>query len=93
MNFPEQLQNADHTTAAIELLTKNIQDAIHDMVPISKPRPDTKCWWSKQVMTMRKNLNRIKSISYQYRVIPDHFSHTALKQESNRYGNAIIQVK
>ena len=42
---------------------------------------------------MRKNLNKLKSLSYQFRAIATHPSHQALKRESNKYGDAIILAK
>ena len=42
---------------------------------------------------MKKKLNRLKNLSLKFRVIANHFSHTALRQDSKTYGEAIIQAK
>ena len=42
---------------------------------------------------MKKKLNRLKNLSFKFHVIANHFSHTALRQDSKTYSKAIIQAK
>jgi hypothetical protein len=38
-------------------------------------------------------LNRLRALSFRYRVVADHFSHEELRIKSNQYGDTIIQAK
>ena len=42
---------------------------------------------------MRKNLNKLRTLSFQFRAVANHYSHNALKQDGTRYGEAITQSK
>ena len=42
---------------------------------------------------MKKKLSRLKNLSFKFCAIANHFSHTALRQDSKTYGEAIIQAK
>jgi hypothetical protein len=64
-----------------------------EVVKRSKPRPDAKRWWNRELIKMRKGLNRLRSESYRFRAIADHPSHSELKTKSSAYGEAIIHAK
>ena len=42
---------------------------------------------------MKKKLNRLRTVSYTFRAIADHPSHSELKTKSNLFGEAIVQAK
>jgi exonuclease III len=60
---------------AAEDLTKALRVTINTCIKRSKGRPDVKRWWSKELGKMRKRLNRLRSISYQFRTLTNHPSH------------------
>ena len=41
----------------------------------TKPRPDAKRWWSANLNIKKKNLNRLKNLSFKFHAIANHFSH------------------
>ena len=87
IHTPEQLAQAvDHLTLAI-------QTSIQEEIPITKPRPDSKRWWNGDLKRMRKDLNRLRALSYRFRAIANHPSHEELRLLSNQYGEAIVQAK
>ena len=45
------------------------------------------------LLPCEKKLNKLRSISYKFRAIINHPSHSKLKRDSNSYSNAIMQAK
>jgi hypothetical protein len=74
-------------------LTKALQETIQEKFTCSKPRPDAKRWWNSDLTGMRKELNRLRSLSYKNRTITNHPSHRELRRKSKVYGKAIISEK
>ena len=56
-----------------------IQEMIQENVIKTKPRPDTKRWWNGDLRKVKKDLNRLKSVSFRNRAVADHFSHEELR--------------
>ena len=92
---PDQptINNVDQLNTAINDLTSAIQETTSEVVKRSKPRPDVKRWWNGELIRMKKKLNRLRTVSYTFRAIADHPSHSELKTKSNIFGEAIIQAK
>ena len=74
-------------------LTEVLQDTIRTRVKIKRPVPQSRWWWNSDLDDMRKEINRLSSISYCYRARDDHPSHRELRRLHNKYGTAIIQAK
>ena len=87
------INNVEQLNNAIDDLTQALQDTTKEVVKRSKSRPDAKRWWNSELIKMRKELNRIRSDSYNFRATANHTSHRELKKKSNKYGEAIIQAK
>ena len=87
------ITNREQLNTAIEDLTQALQETTQEVVKRSKPRPDAKRWWNGELMNMRKELNRLRSDSYNFRAVTNHPVHRELKKKSNKYGEAIIQAK
>ena len=79
-------------TEAGDNLTRIIQETIEEKIT-SKPCPDAKRWWNSDLTAIRKELNRLRKDSYQYRAIANHQSHRELRRKSRAYGRAIISAK
>jgi hypothetical protein len=60
---------------AVTNLTSTLQDIIRTTVPISKPCPHSKRWWSKELSDLKKIKNKPSNILYKFRALPDHPSH------------------
>jgi endonuclease/exonuclease/phosphatase family metal-dependent hydrolase len=87
------INNVEQLNTAIGNLTQALQDTTKKIVKRSKPRPDAKRWWNGDLIKKRKELNRLRSDSYNHRATANHPSHRELKKKSNKYGEAIIQAK
>ena len=90
---PPKIQNPEQIKTALDTITTAIITTISVTVPISKERPDAKRWWNSKLTAMRKNLNKLRSISFKFRALTNHPSHKALKRENNRYSDKIILTK
>ena len=87
------IMNTAQLSSAIGDLTLALQETTKEVIKRNKDCPDTKQWWNRELIKMKKELNRLRSSSYTYRAIANHPSHSELKQKSNRYGEAIVQAK
>ena len=87
------ITNLEQLNTAISDLTQALQETTQEVVKCSRPRPDAKRWWNGELMKMRKELNRLRSDSYNFRAVTNHPIHRELKKKSNKYGEAIIQAK
>ena len=74
-------------------MTKSIQRAIKDQVPVSKPCPHSKRWWNSELRELKKKLNRLSRETIRYRVVPHHPCHTECRERANAYGQAILLAK
>jgi ribonuclease HI/endonuclease/exonuclease/phosphatase family metal-dependent hydrolase len=92
---PDQpvINNIEQLNAAVNDLTSALQETTSEVVKRSKPRPDAKRWWNGELIKMKKNLNRLRSVSYTFRALADHPSHSELRTKSHLFGEAIIQAK
>src|ERR1700678_1782695 len=90
---PQQIINQEQLTTAVEALTTAIQESIQENIAKTKPRPDAKRWWNGDLGKKKKELNRLRSLSFSFRALADHPSHKELRLKSNQYGEAIIQAK
>jgi hypothetical protein len=70
------IADAEQLNEAIGNLTQALQETTMEVVKHSKPRPDAKRWWNRELIKMRKGLNRLRSESYRFRAIADHPSHS-----------------
>ena len=86
--IPPQITHPGQIKESLNYLTKSIQLTI-----IIKPRPDAKQWWNSKLTALQKKLNKLRSISYKFRAIINHLSHSKLKHDSNSYGDTIVQAK
>ena len=90
---PDPIMNAAQLTSAGDNLTRVLQETIKEKVTKTKPRPDAKIWWNSDLKAMRKELNRLRTVSYHNRTIANHQSHRELRSKSRQYGRAIISAK
>ena len=90
---PQIITSPEQLSTVTDQLVQVIQTTIRENITKSKPRPDAKRWWNGDLKKMRRDLNRLRAVSFKYRAIADHPSHNELRTKSNVYGDAIIQAK
>ena len=91
--IPPQVQDAEQLNELASNLTSAIQETISEEIKCSKPRPDAKRWWNRELTLMRKELNRLRATSYKFRALIHHPSHSELRRKSRQYGNEILIAK
>ena len=91
--IPPQIQDAEQLNELASNLTSAIQETISEEIKCSKPRPDAKRWWNRELTLMRKELNRLRATSYKFRALIHHPSHSELRRKSRQYGNEILIAK
>ena len=64
-----------------------------DTVPINKPCPYMKRWWTRELSELKKDKNKLSKLSYHYRGIPNHTMHTEHKTTSNKLSKRIEEAK
>jgi len=84
--------DAEFQSAALRL-TQAITDTIEACVPPAKPYPHSKRWWSKELSSTRRQVNKPHRKSYQMRGLPNHPCHDELKTIKNSYADAISKAK
>ncbi|KIK79459.1 hypothetical protein PAXRUDRAFT_16324 [Paxillus rubicundulus Ve08.2h10] len=62
----EDFQGAAHR------LNKTIQNTIEEVVPLTKPSPHSKWWWTHELTLLRREVAKPSYESYKARGLPDH---------------------
>ncbi|THH16463.1 hypothetical protein EW146_g4189 [Bondarzewia mesenterica] len=90
---PQHITSTTQFTQAADNLIEALTDVIRTTVPISKPCSFSKCWWTSDLMTMRKEKQRLANLSYSLRHLPNHPSHQQVKDIRNAYATEIQRTK
>ena len=78
---------------AVNTLVESIQEALDQVVLVTKPSPFTKHWWSKELTELKHEQKRLSKLSYHYRGIQDHAVHAEFKAATNKLSNRIDKAK
>ena len=82
------LTKADFDSAVLSL-TSTIQQTIGDLIPLQKPCPFTKCWWSSNLTALKKKKNCLSNTAHKVRHIRDHPAHVLHKQAIKEFAKTI----
>ena len=63
---PAPLRDDTSFQQAVKDLTEAIQDTVRTRVKLKKPVPQSRRWWNSDLDEMRKDLNKLSSVSYRY---------------------------
>ncbi|GBE85933.1 hypothetical protein SCP_0804570 [Sparassis crispa] len=88
-----EISTPEQFNTVLKNLTDAITATIKEKVPLSKPTPFTKCWWSKDLTKSRKHVQCLTRTSHKFQHIADHPSHTEYRKTRNRYGEEIKSAK
>ena len=70
-----------------------INTAIEQEVPLTKPTPFSKRWWTKELHKMRKEKQRLGRASFKQKGDPHHPAHREYKAYRNRFADHIAYAK
>ena len=90
---PTPISSEEQLEEAVRTLTEAIQITIQAEVKWKTPRKDGKHWWNGDLRKLKKELNKLRAISFQYRALTNHPVHAELKTTSNKYGEEILRAK
>ncbi|KAL1737829.1 hypothetical protein HDZ31DRAFT_18732, partial [Schizophyllum fasciatum] len=90
---PQELTSVDQFHRVLDGLTSAIQGTIEKVVPLSKPCPHSRRWWTKELTEMSKKLNRLAEVAHRYRALPGHESHGEYIAYSQSFSAAIEEAK
>src|SRR6266481_5666871 len=73
-----------------------VQEAIATVIPVSQPMPHLRSqrrWWSKELSSLKKAMNRLSNKAYKMRTLADHPVHGEYRKICNNYGDTIKRMK
>ena len=93
MPEPGTLDTVSNYENMVSSLTCILQETISVAVPKSRPSPHSKRWWNKELDTLKKKKNKLRSLSYKFRALADHPSHKEHRRIWRDYSSAITKAK
>lgn len=91
--IPAQISSTTMLNNAVSSLTTASQATIQQTVPLNRPVPGSKRWWTKDLTKQRKMLHKLQRDSHRFRYIEDHPVHEACRRTRNDYNNLIDREK
>ena len=78
---------------ALDNVNSAIKWTVEAQVPLNKPLPHTKRWWTPKLSAIRKKKNSLAGLSYKWRGLPDHHSHGDHRRMVSEYARLIDSTK
>ena len=76
----------------VDKLTTIIQDTIAEQIPLRKPCPFSKRWWTPELTALRKKKNRLSNLAYKHRRIANHPSKEAHRTANKDMAKAVEEA-
>lgn len=83
-------EDFQHTAKNIDLA---LRDTVKKHIPVSRPCPHTRRWWTKELMDLKKHSNQLSHLSHKFHALPDHICHRASKDARNKLANEVFKAK
>lgn len=87
--LPEHIQTVTDFDRYLTTLSAAISAAVEAEVPLTKPTPFTRRWWSKELSTMRREKQRAGRLSFRHRGDASHEAHAEYRRVRNQYAERI----
>jgi hypothetical protein len=78
---------------AVNELFRILQNATGEHVPVIKPQPHLKRWWTKILSALRKQKNKASAKHFKWRGLPAHPSHEEYRKIMKEFAKAIDKAK
>lgn len=88
-----QITTKEDLETTVNKLVDILNEVIDEEVPVTKPSPYAKRWWTKELTDLKKEKNRLSRISYRYRATPNHPVHKQHREAANNLSNRIDETK
>ncbi|PPQ82122.1 hypothetical protein CVT24_012427 [Panaeolus cyanescens] len=79
--------------SAAEWLTKCLSTTIEEEVELTKPLPDEKRWWTRELEELKKAKNRLASKAFKMRAWVDAEVHQRAKRAARRFAEEVLRAK
>ena len=90
---PTEIADTQSFDNVLKALNHAIQDAVKKHVPISRPCPYSKRWWSTDLASEKKKTQQLGGRAKYQRTNPNHPIHEEYRRQRNRYSEKIRQAK
>jgi hypothetical protein len=90
---PQRITTEGEFRASLDIINNALKATVEDQIPISKPLPHTKRWWTSDLTVLRKARNRLANVAYRWRATPNHPAHQQLKTANKEYAELIKKSK
>jgi len=90
---PKRLESNEEFRTALDTINDSIKSTIETHVPMSKPLPHTKRWWTQDLSSLQRKKNRLATASHRWRGLPDHPSHQQHQETCKEYAKLIEKTK
>lgn len=90
---PSYIANKEGLQERVEKLIEIFDKVRNEHVPITKPSPFQKRWWSKELQQERNHSRQLGKKAYQARLRPDDPIHEEFRKERNKYAEHIHSAK
>ena len=88
-----RITTQEQLNAKCDKIMTVIQTVIEKEVPITEICSKSKRWWTKELTTIRRNMNIIGRRSYKFRFLPRHHIHHEHKEASKLYEQILEHTK
>lgn len=87
------LTSEEEFIRAVSTLTSCIQTTIASHVPLSRPSPHSKRWWTRELADLRRDMTRTARQAYKFRDLPGHVSHAVAGEAKRQYKFVLDSTK
>lgn len=91
--IPGRIITQEQLNTECDKITTVLQAVIEKEVPITEICSKSKRWWTKELTSMRRNMNIIGRRSYKCRLLPRHQVHHEHKEASKLYERTLERTK
>ncbi|KAF5392001.1 hypothetical protein D9757_003364 [Collybiopsis confluens] len=90
---PKEIQTETEFWEKLTRLDLIIDETIQEKVPVTKPSPQQRRWWNKDLQQMRKLRNNLGKKSYRKRLDPQHPVHEELRRIRQSFSAEVKRAK
>jgi len=90
---PTVLATKDEFQTAAKDLETVLGKVVSEEVPVTRPHPHNKRWWTKDLTMIHNNLKTLSKASHSFRAVPGHPSHRMRREKVAEYDKAIRTTK
>ncbi|OBZ69760.1 RNA-directed DNA polymerase from mobile element jockey [Grifola frondosa] len=91
--MPEAITSEATFNDTLAALMNALKRTIEQHVPISRPVPFTKRWWTKELSAARLKVQHLGRLAYKHRAVPFHPAQCEYRMARNRYADRIRIAK